>query len=281
VLVPCASMCNVNVTDWPGLRVAGTVSPEAEKSDPATDMAEMETGPFPVEVRVRDCVPVCPTVTLPKLMVVALTLNVGVVASSCNAKSIATPPELASRVAVCAEVTADMVAVNAAVVALAATVTVPGTDTAASLLDKFTLVPPLPAAELKVTVQVSEPEPVMDPLLQVIPLSVLEFVDWPVPLRLITAVGFDEELLVIDSWPESEPAAEGSNCTFTIAVLPGLIVTGNDSPEIEKPVPVAEAALIVTGAVPEEVRVSDLVATVLIESLPNAMLLALRLSVGV
>jgi len=164
-------MCRVKVADWPGFRVAGTVSPEAENNDPAIEMAEIETGPFPVEVSVRDCVPVCPTVTLPKLTFVVLALNVGVVAPSCNAKSLVTPPEPASRVAVCAEVTAETVAVNPALVALAGTVTDDGTETAESLLERLTIVPPLPAAEFKDTVQASEPEPVMDPLLQVIPLS--------------------------------------------------------------------------------------------------------------
>ena len=234
-----------------------------------------------MEVSVRVCVPVCPTVTLPKLMFVALTLKVGVVAPSCNAKSFVTPPELAPMVAVCAEVTADMDAVNAALVALAATVTVAGTETAASLLDRLTLVPPLPAAELKVTVQASDPEPVMDPWLQAMPLSRPEEAFAPVPLRLIRAVEFDEELLVIDNWPEAEPAAVGSNVTLTVVPLPGFSVTGSDSPEMEKPVPVAEAALMVTGAVPTEVRVTDLVAVVLIVWLPNETLFALRMSVGV
>jgi hypothetical protein len=58
------------------------------------------------------------------------------------------------------------VAVNAALVAFAGTITEAGTLTAALLLDSFTDCPPLPAAELSVTVQTSVPDPVIDALLQ-------------------------------------------------------------------------------------------------------------------
>ena len=76
------------------------------------------------------------------------------------------PPEEAVRVAVCAELTAAMVAVKLAVVAPAATVTDEGTVTALLLLDRFTACPPVAAAALSVTVQVSVPAPVTDPLVQ-------------------------------------------------------------------------------------------------------------------
>ena len=60
---------------------------------------------------------------------------------------------------------------NEALVALAGTVTAVGAVTAALLLDMFTLKPPAGAAEVSVTVQLSLLAPVMDTLLQVIPLS--------------------------------------------------------------------------------------------------------------
>lgn len=50
-----------------------------------------------------------------------------------------------------------------AVVAPAATVTVPGTVTLLLLLDKVTTTPLEPAADARVTVPVAEPPPVTDP----------------------------------------------------------------------------------------------------------------------
>jgi hypothetical protein len=57
-------------------------------------------------------------------------------------------------------------------------------------------------------------------------------------------------------------------------------VTGKLAAEIEKPVPVMVAELMVTGAVPVDVRVTDCVAEVFTCTLPKAMLVALILSVG-
>jgi hypothetical protein len=85
--------------------------------------------------------------------------------------------------------------VNPALVALAGTVTVPGTVTAELLLDKLTISPPLGAAAFKVTVHASVPDPAMDPLLQYNALSAAV----PVPLRLTDAVPLVDELLVMVS----------------------------------------------------------------------------------
>jgi hypothetical protein len=73
----------------------------------------------------------------------------------------------------------------------------------------------------------------------------------------------------------------GSNWTFSVAVWAGFRVSGNVAPDMVKPVPVSVAALMVTAAVPEEVRVTDCVVGVLSTTLPNDKLDALRLSVGV
>jgi hypothetical protein len=67
--------------------------------------------------------------------------------------------------------TAEIVAVKLVLVAPAATVTEAGTTTAVSLLDTLTTWPPLPAAAFSVTVQLSVPAPVIDPLVQLNPLS--------------------------------------------------------------------------------------------------------------
>src|SRR3984885_10030942 len=113
----------------------------------------MVTGAVPVEVNVTGSVDAVFTVTLPKARVVALTVNVGTAAFSCSAKLLETLPALAVRVTACAVVTEDTVAVNPALVALAGTTTVAGTVTAALLLARATLKPPLPAGPLSVTVQ--------------------------------------------------------------------------------------------------------------------------------
>jgi hypothetical protein len=56
--------------------------------------------------------------------------------------------------------------VKLALVAFAATVTDPGTVTAELSLDRFTARPPVGAAAVNVTVQVSVPAPVIELLLQ-------------------------------------------------------------------------------------------------------------------
>jgi hypothetical protein len=58
------------------------MSPVAPKSDPATEMAEIVTGAVPVEESVTTWVAVWPTLTLPKAMVVVLTLRAGIDAFS-------------------------------------------------------------------------------------------------------------------------------------------------------------------------------------------------------
>ena len=59
--------------------MAGAVNPDAVNSEPATEMPEIATGAVPLAVRTTDFVAYCPTVTLPKSMLVALTLRVGTV----------------------------------------------------------------------------------------------------------------------------------------------------------------------------------------------------------
>jgi hypothetical protein len=172
------------------------------------------------------------------------------------------------------------VAENPALVALAGTFTVAGTETTPSLLDRVTLSPPLGAAALRVTVQASVPATVMVPLLQLSELSAAALAV-PVPLRPITAEGPVEELLVMVNCPVAAPADEGSNCKVSAAAWLGFNVTGNEAPDIVKPVPVSEAALMVTGAVPVDVSVSDCFEAVLTATLPKLTLPALTLRVGI
>jgi hypothetical protein len=133
-----------------------------------------------------------------------------------------TVPEVAVKVVACVVVTDAMVAEKAALVALAGTVTVAGRVTAASLLERLTFSPPLPAAALRVTVQASVPAPVIEPLAQESALSVpgMTGAAVPVPLRLITADGLVAELLTKVSCPVTALAAEGSKSTIRVAVCP-------------------------------------------------------------
>ena len=72
----------------------------------------------------------------------------------------------------------------------------------------------------------------------------------------------------------------GTNCSVRLADWPGLNVTGIVPLVIEKPVPETVAALTVTAAVPLDVRVTVCVVAEFTITLPNAMLVALMLSVG-
>jgi hypothetical protein len=129
---------------------------------------------------------------------------------------------VAVNVVACVVVTDAMAAEKATLVVLAGTVTVAGRVTATSLLERLTVSPPLPAAALRVTVQTSVPEPVIEPLAQESALSVpgATGAAVPVPLRLITADGLVAELLTKVSCPVTVLAAEGSKSTIRVAVCP-------------------------------------------------------------
>jgi hypothetical protein len=162
------SNCTSRVTARLGFNVTGKVAPDIVKPVPLNIAELIVTGAVPVEVNVTGSVDAVFTVTLPNAKLGALTVNVGplAVAFSRRTKVLETPPALAVSVTDCAVVTDDTVAVNPALVALAETVTVAGTVTAALLLVRPTLTPLPPASELRVTVQVSFPDPVTDALLQ-------------------------------------------------------------------------------------------------------------------
>jgi hypothetical protein len=99
----------------------------------------------------------------------------------------------------------------------------------------------------------------------------------PAPLRLIAADGFVDELLVRVTAPVTDVVVEGSKLTVSVAVWPSLRVSGKFIPDILNPAPVSVPALMMSGAVPEEVRITDLVAAVFTVTLPKAKVLALRL----
>jgi hypothetical protein len=188
------SNCTSSVTAKFGFKVTGNVAPDMVKPVPLSVAELMVTGAVPVEVNVTGSVDAVFTVTLPNAKLVGLTVNVGTAAFSCKAKLLETLPALAVRVTACAVVTEETVAVNPALLALAGTTTVAGTVTAALLLVKPTLKPPLPAAVVSVTVHASLPAPVSDALLQDNALNAAGTAV-PVPVRLTTAVPFVDELL--------------------------------------------------------------------------------------
>jgi hypothetical protein len=152
--------CTVSVTVCFGLSVIGKLAPETVKPVPDTVAAWILSEAVPLEVSVTDCVDEEPTVTLPKLKLEVLSVNVGVVVT-------------------------------------------------------------------------------------------------PVPLRLTTAVGFVDELLLMVSLPETAPDVVGLNCTVSVTACFGFSVTGKLAPETVNPSPLMAAAVTFTAAVPVEVKVTD------------------------
>jgi hypothetical protein len=150
---------------------------------------------------------------LPNARLDVLTLNVDVEVPSCSANVLAELPALAVSVTDCEVLTEEIVAVKLALVAPAGTVTDAGTVTAELLLARLTRNPPPAAAALTVTLQLSVPVVVIDPLAQV-----NEFrTGTPVPLRLRLVEVPEVELLVNMSEPVAAPAAVGSNWTVRVA----------------------------------------------------------------
>ena len=124
---------------------------------------------------------------LPNPIAVALIANAEVAALSCSTKVFDDEFALAVNAAVCAELTHVTFAVKDAEDEPGATVTVAGAVTALLLLDTEIACPPVGAVELKDTVQLSDPEPVNEPLLHTRALTV-GAATVPVPLRATEAV---------------------------------------------------------------------------------------------
>jgi hypothetical protein len=277
VAAPAAvgSNCTVSVACCPGFSVTGVVRPDWLNPAPAIATALMVTAAVPDEVSVTVCCVAVFRFTFPKLKLVVFSVSAGTDACSCSPKVAAMPPSCAVSVTVWVVVTAVIVAVNAAVVAPAATVTEVGTVTAVLLLERLAVIPPLGAVALSDTVQASVPAPVID-----VPLHESPFTAVPQPYKLTVDVLPLEELLLIVSAPEAVgPAAVGAKFTFSVTAWPGFIVAGNVAPDTLKPTPDAVAALMVSGPVPIDVSVSCCVPTVPTATLVNEMLVAPTLSV--
>ena len=88
-------------------------------------------------------------------------------------------------------------------------------------------------------------------------------------------------MLVRVSAPVTAPEAGGSKLTVSVAVWAGLRVRGKVTADMLKPEPVSVPALMMSGAVPELVRVTCCGgAAVFTVTLPKARLLVLSFSVG-
>lgn len=228
------------------------MAPEAIKPVPVNVVALIVTAALPVEESVRVCDARMPTATSPKSTLLVLRVSVGTEALSCSVKLCVTPPALAVRMADCEEPAGEADAVKTALLAPAGTVTAAGTLTSELLLARFTANPPLADAAFSVTEQLTVPDPEIDPAEQLSAFST----GTPVPLRPIAADPPAKELLVSVSCPVTAPALEGANCTFSVAVCPGFSVSGKLCPAATKPVPARAAALMVTGPVPVEERIT-------------------------
>jgi hypothetical protein len=283
--------CTVRLNVCLGLSVTGKLDPETVKPVPLIAAELIVTGPVPLEVSVTDSVDELPTVTLPKLRLDELTVNCGVVAMPVPLRltvAVALVDELLVMVSLpeTAPVAAGLNCTVRLNVCLGLSVT--------GKLDPETVKPvPLMAAELIVTGAVPLDVSVTDcveevptvtlPKLKLARLTVKVGVvaAVPVPLRLTAAVASVDELLVMVSLPETAAALAGLNCTVRLSVCLGLRVTGKLAPETVKPAPVMVAELIVTAAVPVEVKVTDLVDEVPTVTLPKLRLVVLTVKVGV
>lgn len=168
-----------NATVWPGLSVIGNVAPVNENPVPVMDAELIVSAAPPFEAMVTVCELGLAIVILPKARLVGLTASCAVPAFSWSETVLLIPPAEAVKVTVWAVVTVDAVAVNVAVEAPAATVTDAGTVTELLLLASATANPPVPAAAVRETEQLSVTAPVNELLLQLTLLNCPLFLDCP------------------------------------------------------------------------------------------------------
>lgn len=240
VAVPAAEGSNFasRVTAFPGFSDTGKPGPAIEKPDPVTVAEVIERGAVPEEVSVTNCgVAWVLTVTSPKERVLALTLSPGVPVDCRGSRSswklTDVPLSDAVMVALWAALTDVTVAAKVALLSLAPTEILAGTLTAESLLERLTVAPLPPGADVNVTVQLSVADPVMVELLQETDdkaggwdggFSVRAM---PVPLRGRVRLPTEELLATVRS-PASAPAAVGAKLTLRVRLAPPARVMGRE-----------------------------------------------------
>jgi hypothetical protein len=177
--------------------VKGKFAPKSENPTPEILAEFTVNGAVPLEVTVTDIVVAVPTATFPNDTDEVLTVKAGVAEFSCSETVFEVAPVIALSVAICALLTEATFAVKAVLVAVAGTITEPGTVTELLLLARLTFRPPVGAAPDRLTVHTSASDPVMEVLLQETAITV-GFAAMPAPLMLTVAVG---ALLVIVTTP--------------------------------------------------------------------------------
>jgi hypothetical protein len=125
--------------------------------------------------------------------------------------------------------TAETAAVKLTDVDPSATVTEAGTLTAPLSLVRLTAKPPVVAAALSVTVQLSLAGPVTAASAQLNELNVGAggaLCEVPAPLKSTTSDPFAAALLAIVSWPAAAPVAAGEKLTLKLNECPAATVIG-------------------------------------------------------
>ena len=214
------SNCTVNVAREPGFKVTGRVGVDTVKPVPEMVAELMVTEAAPVEVKVSVCDIRLFTDTLPKARLPALRVSAGFATSTSTLALSETPPAVAVSVTCCDVLTAEAVAWNPTLVAPAATVTEAGTVRAELLLTRFTVTPPLAAAEFKLTEQESDANSTIELLPHVSEVRTGVSVGSPVPSRPMTVMGSVPALLVTVSFPVALPDRTGLNTTLTLRLPP-------------------------------------------------------------
>jgi hypothetical protein len=187
--------------------VTGSVAPDTVNPVPLTVAELTVSAADPVDVSMIDCATGVFTTTEPNPIAVAFRLIAATAGFSCNEIAFEELPVLDVTVAVCAVLTHAAFAIKVAVLVVAGTVIEVGTVTALLLLARFTTKPPVGADPDKLTVQASVVDPVIEVLLQVIPLIVGVTVV-PFPLMLTVTAG---ALLAMVNCPLTAPAEIGLN----------------------------------------------------------------------
>jgi hypothetical protein len=165
------------------------------KPAPVSAAALIVTAAVPTDVRLNVFVADVLTAILPKLRLVELTLSVGVAAFNQIVKLLDTPAAVAVSVETCDALIDEMVAENATLEALAGIVTVMGTVTTATLLERLMFNPPAGAGAVSAIVQASVPFPVIEVLVHKRELNAGG--TCPLPLKLTVVLAALEELLLI------------------------------------------------------------------------------------
>jgi hypothetical protein len=263
----------------------GKLPPTREYPAPVTEADDRVTADVPLDERVTVSAAVELTFTVPKLRPVVLTPSTGFGATPVPLNE---TTELAPVVELLLMVNAPVIAPAAFGLKVICTVRdcpaarVVGTPLA-------TIVKPVPVRVPELIVRGAVPEEVTVserafeepsatlPKLSVLALRVMRAaLATPVPVRLTTEVAPVVELLTTVNLPVRPPTVVGLKVTGTTKVCPAVRVLGRVVATIENPVPATVRELMVRGAVPEEVIVSESAFEVPSVTLPKLSVLALR-----